>query len=158
MIENNQDKEIENSKELCDLIESENEKRGKLRRKALAKLEKTEELCTVATRLTRHQADYVQDTLLENSIYSRIEIEGTPRSPVFTFRLDVYKNQIERVTSILERIEEEKGRNKKSATPVCPACKLSVYTTVQELNLFEKVLYVGCKVYKCLNCGKKWGE
>jgi hypothetical protein len=158
MIEDNQDKESENSKELCDSIEYENENRSKLRREALAKLEKSEELYTVATRLTKHQADYVQDTLLEDGIYSRVEIEGAPRSPVFTFRIDVYRNQIERVTGILERIEEEKGRNRKLATPVCPSCKLSVYTEVQELNLFEKMLYVGCKVYKCSNCGKKWGQ
>jgi hypothetical protein len=158
MTGNNQDKEIENSKELCDLIESEKENKEKSRREALANLEKNEELYTVATTLTKYEADYIQDILLENSIFSRKEIDGNLGRREFKFRIDVYKGDVETATNILERMEDEKKRNKREALPVCPACKLSEYTRVQELNLFDKFLYAGCKVYKCLNCGKKWGE
>jgi hypothetical protein len=158
MIKDNQDKEIENNKELCDLIESEKENKEKLKIEALAKLDRKEEVYTVATTLTKYEADYIQDILLENSIYSRKDIDGTFGKRELKFRIDVYKGDIETVTNILERIEDDKKRNIRLATPVCPNCKLSTYTEVQELNLFEKALYVGCKVYKCLNCGKKWGE
>lgn len=158
MQENIQDKEIENSKEMCDRLESENENRRKMINDELLKYEKNEELFTIATSLTKYEADAIQSVLLKNKIYSRIEIDGMFSRNKIKHRVSVYKGDIEKATLLLEQMEEENINKIEKELPVCPNCKKREYMVVEELSLIERLLYVGCKVYKCINCGKKWGE
>jgi hypothetical protein len=38
----------------------------------------------------------------------------------------------------------------------CPWCASRSYQEVEKLNFFQKIRYVGCKLYVCLKCNKKW--
>ena len=134
-----QEKEIENSKEMCDRLESENENRRKMIKEELLKYNKNEELFTVATSLVKYEADAIQSVLLKNEIYSRIDIDGMFNRNKIKHKISVYKGDIEKTTLLLEQIEEENKRNKIRELPVCPNCKHSEFIEVNELNLIDKL-------------------
>ncbi len=43
-----------------------------------------------------------------------------------------------------------KGNNK------CPWCGSRSYKDAEKLNMLEKLRYIGCEVWECLKCSKKW--
>jgi hypothetical protein len=40
----------------------------------------------------------------------------------------------------------------------CPWCGGRSYEAATKLNLFEKIRYIGCNVWVCLKCKKKWAN
>jgi ribosomal protein L37AE/L43A len=38
----------------------------------------------------------------------------------------------------------------------CPNCASRSFKQVEKLNILERVIYLGCKVWLCNKCGKKW--
>ncbi|MCX7725521.1 MAG: hypothetical protein N2053_01600 [Chitinispirillaceae bacterium] len=38
----------------------------------------------------------------------------------------------------------------------CPWCGSRKYEKAQKLNILEKIRYVGCEVWICGKCNKKW--
>ncbi|HON10906.1 MAG TPA: hypothetical protein PLE24_08570 [Chitinispirillaceae bacterium] len=44
-----------------------------------------------------------------------------------------------------------------SNTTKCPRCMSRGYDIVEKPNFFERIIFMGCVVYKCRKCGKKWG-
>ncbi len=38
----------------------------------------------------------------------------------------------------------------------CPWCGARSYKNAEKLNILEKIRYIGCRVWICLKCNKKW--
>jgi ribosomal protein L37AE/L43A len=47
----------------------------------------------------------------------------------------------------------KKARGK---TNKCPWCGGRKFTRAEKLNILEKIRYIGCDVWICGKCGKKW--
>ena len=45
----------------------------------------------------------------------------------------------------------------RAQTNKCPWCGGRNFTKAEKLNIFEKVRFIGCDVWVCGKCGKKWG-
>ena len=38
----------------------------------------------------------------------------------------------------------------------CPRCTSRSYKQADTLNIIERIKFIGCKVWLCQKCGKKW--
>jgi ssDNA-binding Zn-finger/Zn-ribbon topoisomerase 1 len=153
------DKEVDNSKELCDGLEKEKEIQLERKRARLESLATTDPLVTAVTALTKSEADILQGELLGHGIYSMKTFASGFTAGAMAYRLDVYKKDIEKATELIEaksREIEDGYKKARISSAKCPKCNSTEYAKVTTLSLFERIYFFGCEAVQCVNCGKKW--
>jgi len=68
----------------------------------------------------------------------------------------VIKSLIHKFTENVMPISKRPTKKALMSTTKCPRCGSRSYKQKEKLNIFEKFISLGCKMYVCQKCNKKW--
>lgn len=108
--------------------------------------------------LTKDEANEIQAALHSEKITSSTNTHGpTSKHSQSYYQILIEEKDQLKASGIIKAYQNKKAFIKEVKKQVCPQCKSKKIASRTNLNLFQKLLYLGTEPMVCLECEFKWG-
>lgn len=112
------------------------------------------EFIQVISYLDEHEAQALKKLLSEKNIkYLSNGHGGASRFRSYYYQISISSDDLGRAKEIINKFKVSQFVNKRK----CPSCGSLLYEPAQNLNFFQKLLYLGTTPVQCKKCKTKFG-